>query len=176
MSAILQGCGKEFTVRVLDSREKTTFPAGQDQSCCAAMESAASRSSDCRSGECGWCHSRLIAGRVFVPESADGSRMADKKFGWILPCTTYALSDVELEFFPLICQLILYGWSKAYRAIHTPAGQYTGVYKIKPPPFGRRFDFYERRLLSGACLSYDFLTNHEKVMGQTTIAASTTRK
>ena len=65
--------------------------------------------------------------------------------------------------------------------IHPPAGQYTGVYKIgtsarraEVPILG--FDFYKRRLLSGACLSYDFLANHEKVMGQTTIAASTTRK
>ena len=65
--------------------------------------------------------------------------------------------------------------------IHPPAGQYTGVHKIGTSALRAEvlildFDFYERRLLSGACLSYDFLTNHEKVMGQTTIAASTTRK
>ena len=65
--------------------------------------------------------------------------------------------------------------------IHPPAGQYTGVYKIRTSALRAEvlilgFDFYERRLLSGACLSYGFLANHEKVMGQTTIAVSTTRK
>ena len=65
--------------------------------------------------------------------------------------------------------------------IHPPAGQCTGVHKIRTSALWAEvlildFDFYERRLLSGACLSYDFLANHEKVMGQTTIAVSTTRK
>ena len=65
--------------------------------------------------------------------------------------------------------------------IHPPAGQYTGVYKIRTSALRAEvlilgFDFYERRLLSGACLSYGFLANRENVMGQTTIATSTTRK
>ena len=55
---------------------------------------------DCRSGICGWCHSRLICGNVFIPESVDGRREADKKFGWIHPCATYPLSDIEMEVFP----------------------------------------------------------------------------
>ncbi len=57
--------------------------------------------SDCRSGECGWCHSRLISGEVFTPEQMDRRRMADRKFGWIHPCCAYPLSDVELEIFPM---------------------------------------------------------------------------
>ena len=98
-----EACGKEFTVTVWIRGEKTTVPCRADQSLLRAMEGAGIRvPSDCRSGECGWCHSRLMVGRVFVPESADGRRMADKKFGWIHPCNTYALSDVELEVFPLI--------------------------------------------------------------------------
>ena len=65
--------------------------------------------------------------------------------------------------------------------IHPPAGQCTGVHKIRTSALRAGglilgFDFYERRLFSGACLSYGFLANHEKVMGQTTIAVSTTRK
>ena len=56
---------------------------------------------DCRSGICGWCHSRLICGNVFIPESADGRREADKKFGWVHPCATYPLSDIEMEVFPV---------------------------------------------------------------------------
>ena len=53
--------------------------------------------SRCRSGQCGWCHSRLVSGEVFIPDEADGRREADKKFGWIHPCCTYPLSDIELD-------------------------------------------------------------------------------
>lgn len=54
----------------------------------------------CRSGECGWCHARLVSGEVFVPEHADGRRGADLKFGWLHPCASFPRSDVELEIFP----------------------------------------------------------------------------
>lgn len=57
--------------------------------------------SHCRSGECGWCHSKLVSGDVYVPEDADGRRMADKKFGWIHPCCSYPLSDIEICVYPL---------------------------------------------------------------------------
>lgn len=53
--------------------------------------------SRCRSGQCGWCHSMLVSGEVFIPDEADGRREADKKFGWIHPCCTYPLSDIELD-------------------------------------------------------------------------------
>ena len=97
-----EAAGKEFTITVWIRGEKTTVPCKAEQSLLRAMEGAGIRvPSDCRSGQCGWCHSRLISGKVFVPESADGRRMADKKFGWIHPCSTYALSDVEVEVFPL---------------------------------------------------------------------------
>lgn len=51
----------------------------------------------CRSGECGWCHSRLVSGDVYVPERTDGRREADKKYGYVHPCATFPLSDVVLE-------------------------------------------------------------------------------
>lgn len=51
----------------------------------------------CRSGQCSWCHSRLVSGEVFIPDEADGRREADKKFGWIHPCCTYPLSDIKLD-------------------------------------------------------------------------------
>ena len=53
--------------------------------------------SRCRSGECGWCHSRLISGKVYIPKEIDGRRMADMKYGYIHPCATFALSDLEIE-------------------------------------------------------------------------------
>lgn len=53
--------------------------------------------SHCRSGACGWCHSRLVSGDVFCPKSVDGRREADLKFGYIHPCVSFPLSDLEIE-------------------------------------------------------------------------------
>ena len=95
--------GKEFviTVHIRGEIRRVSCPA--DMSLLRAMEAAGIRvPSDCRSGECGWCHSRLISGDVFIPKKTEKRRLADKKFGWIHPCVTYALSDVELEVFPLM--------------------------------------------------------------------------
>ena len=53
--------------------------------------------SHCRSGVCGWCHSRLVSGDVYVPSTIDGRRMADVDYGYIHPCGTFPLGDVVLE-------------------------------------------------------------------------------
>lgn len=90
--------GKSFTITVTIRGEKQTVPCRAEQTLLSAMEAAGIRApSHCRSGECGWCHSRLVSGEVYVPEDSDGRRLADKKFGWVHPCRTYPLSDVELE-------------------------------------------------------------------------------
>lgn len=51
----------------------------------------------CRSGECGWCHTLLKSGKVFIPENLDFRRKADEIYGFIHPCCSFALTDVELE-------------------------------------------------------------------------------
>lgn len=95
--------GKKFKIKVLVRGESFEAECESDQTLLNAMESAGiSVPSDCRSGECGWCHSRLISGNVFIPEKSDKRRAADKKFGWIHPCITYPLSDIEIEVFPLM--------------------------------------------------------------------------
>ncbi len=49
----------------------------------------------CRSGECGWCHTKLVKGTVYVPRSiSDGRRMADYDYGYIHPCCTFPTSDL----------------------------------------------------------------------------------
>ena len=53
--------------------------------------------SKCRSGECGYCRSKLLEGDVFITEDNDGRRAADKKFGFIHPCSSYPLSDLFVE-------------------------------------------------------------------------------
>lgn len=98
-----EAAGKEFkvTVQIRGDVKETTCKA--DTTLLKAMEDAGIRvPNDCRSGSCGWCHSRLISGDVFIPETADGRRAADKKFGWIHPCVSYPLSDIEIEVFPML--------------------------------------------------------------------------
>ena len=51
----------------------------------------------CRGGICGYCRSRLVSGEVYIPEDIDGRRIHDKEIGYIHPCATYPLTDIELE-------------------------------------------------------------------------------
>lgn len=94
--------GKEFTLTVVIRGDKKTVPVRSDEPILWAIENAGIKApSHCRSGECGWCHSRLVSGDVYVRPDGDGRRLADRKFGWIHPCASYALGDLEIEIFPL---------------------------------------------------------------------------
>ena len=93
--------GKSYSLTVDIRGEKTVIPCKADESLLWAMEHAGIKApAHCRSGECGWCHSRLVKGQVYIPAEADGRRLGDKKFGWIHPCVSFPLSDVELSIFP----------------------------------------------------------------------------
>ncbi len=50
----------------------------------------------CRSGECSACRTRLLSGRVFTPPQAR-VRFSDQRLGFIHPCMSYAISDLELR-------------------------------------------------------------------------------
>ena len=93
-----QAAGKTYNITVLIRGESQTVPCRADQTLLDALERAGIRApSHCRSGECGWCHSRLVSGDVYIPEDTDGRRAADKNFGWIHPCCSYPISDVTLD-------------------------------------------------------------------------------
>ena len=51
----------------------------------------------CRSGECGFCHSHLISGKVYVPKHLEYRRLADYKFNCFHPCCSFPLTDLEIE-------------------------------------------------------------------------------
>lgn len=51
----------------------------------------------CCSGECGWCHSLLINGRVYCQKQLEHRREADIDFNYIHPCCTFPLTDIEIE-------------------------------------------------------------------------------
>ena len=65
-----------------------------------AMERAGlAAPSRCRSGVCGFCHSRLIKGTYKMV--ADFRRIADKEFNFIHPCCSYPTSDLEIDVPPI---------------------------------------------------------------------------
>lgn len=69
-----------------------------NESILVALERAGIESpARCRSGECGFCRSKLVDGEVFIPSNTDGRRIADIKFGYIHPCSTYPMSDITIK-------------------------------------------------------------------------------
>jgi ferredoxin-NADP reductase len=90
--------GKEFRLKVCIGGQSAELPTKASETVLVAMERAGlTPPSQCRSGECGFCRSRLVSGDVFVIPDSDGRRAADKQFGFVHPCSSYPLSDLEIE-------------------------------------------------------------------------------
>lgn len=89
---------REFSITVRSCGKQTVIKASANESVLAAMERAGiAAPSRCRSGECGFCHSRLVSGDVFIPEASDGRRAGDKVFGYIHPCASYPIGDLVID-------------------------------------------------------------------------------
>ncbi|HOD02630.1 MAG TPA: 2Fe-2S iron-sulfur cluster-binding protein [Clostridiales bacterium] len=93
--------GKEFYLTVYKRGDIIAeLKCHADESILAALErGGVAAHSLCRSGECGFCRSKLTAGEVFIPKETDKRRMADAKYNIIHPCCTYPASDVAIEIF-----------------------------------------------------------------------------
>ena len=90
--------GGTFKARIIIHDKEYEIPASANEPLLIAIERAGiTAPSRCRSGECGWCRSRLLSGEVYIPAVTDGRREADKDFGYIHPCSSFPLSDVVLE-------------------------------------------------------------------------------
>ncbi len=88
-------------ITVVARGEKQVVEASVEDTIMASLERNGIRvPARCRSGECGWCHSKLVSGKVYVPKSVDGRRLADFDYGYIHPCCTFPLSDVEIVISP----------------------------------------------------------------------------
>lgn len=86
----------ELVVRIRD--ERYVLPAKNSETLVTAMERAGIQAPvRCRNGVCGFCHSRVVKGDYCVEPHDDFRRAADRKFGYIHPCTTYPESDMEIE-------------------------------------------------------------------------------
>lgn len=96
-----QNVNEQYNITVLFDGEKKTIKASSDTSILRSLEGAGINApAHCRSGECGWCHSRLVSGDIYTPKSIDGRREADLIYGYIHPCCSFPLSDIEIEINP----------------------------------------------------------------------------
>ena len=86
-----------FKVTVHVGNLSKEIPASATESVLVALERANfAPPAKCRSGECGFCRSRLVSGTLFISPVSDWRRSADKKFNYFHPCSSYPTSDLEI--------------------------------------------------------------------------------
>ena len=91
-----------YPITVTIAGKEQLITASSDESILRSLEkNGIAAPAHCRSGECGWCHSRLVSGEVYVPKSVDGRREADLQYGYIHPCCSFPLSDLVIEVPPV---------------------------------------------------------------------------
>ena len=89
---------RTFTLTVHMRDKVYNVNALENETLLTAMEKAGIKApSRCKSGSCGFCHSRLIKGEYHVNKEHEYRRLADFKFGYIHPCCTYPESDMEID-------------------------------------------------------------------------------
>lgn len=89
---------KVFKVTVRQGEKEYRIEASADEPVLAALERNGIKApSRCRSGECGWCRSKLLRGTVFIPEENEGRRYGDKEYNYIHPCASFPTSDLTIE-------------------------------------------------------------------------------
>ena len=86
----------ELTVVMNDGIERK-IPARADEPILVAFERAGIEApSKCRSGECGFCRSKLVSGECYTPGKVERRRQYDKVTGYIHPCCTFPKSDCRI--------------------------------------------------------------------------------
>ena len=90
--------GKTFELTVLRGVHEDVIPAKATESLVTACERAGIiLLTDCRSGECGFCRTKVLSGEYFVCPENDGRRAADKDFNYVHACSAYPLSDMKIK-------------------------------------------------------------------------------
>ena len=89
---------EEVTIKVTIQDNTYTVTGKSTDSVMQILEkNGISAPARCRSGECGFCHSHLLSGKVYVPKHLEYRRLADYKFGCIHPCCSFPLTDLEID-------------------------------------------------------------------------------
>ena len=87
-----------FTITVVRGISEVEIPAKATESIVVALERAGIRiETGCRSGECGFCRTKVLSGDYFVCPEGDGRRAADKEFDYVHACAAYPLSDMKVK-------------------------------------------------------------------------------
>ncbi len=87
-----------FTLTVMRGIHKDEILARACESLVVACERAGILLlTDCRSGECGFCRTKVLKGDYYVCPEGDGRRAADKDFNYVHACATYPLSDMTIK-------------------------------------------------------------------------------
>jgi ferredoxin-NADP reductase len=89
---------KVFKIKIHIGDLTKEIPAIATESVLIALERAnLNPPSKCRSGECGFCRSLLIDGKVYINPVSDWRKGADKKFNYFHPCASYPITDLEIN-------------------------------------------------------------------------------
>ena len=90
--------GKEFSIKVRQGAGEYDIKASSEEPILVAVERAGiTAPSRCRSGECGWCRSKVISGTYYAPAENENRRWADVKWDYIHPCASFPTSDMVIE-------------------------------------------------------------------------------
>ena len=89
---------REFSITVINRGNESMIKASSNETVLCAFERAGIEvPARCHTGECGFCRSKLINGKVYIPEGEDKRRIADMQFNFIHPCCCYPESDLVVR-------------------------------------------------------------------------------
>ncbi len=89
---------KEFNITVINRGNESVIKANSNETVLCAFERAGIEvPARCHTGECGFCRSKLVSGKVYIPEGEDKRRIADMQFNFIHPCCCYPESDLVIR-------------------------------------------------------------------------------
>ena len=88
----------EYNITVINRGNETVIKASSNETVLCAFERAGIEvPARCHTGECGFCRSKLVSGKVYIPEGEDKRRIADMQFNFIHPCCCYPESDLVVR-------------------------------------------------------------------------------
>ncbi len=89
---------KEFSITVINRGNESVIKSNSNETVLCAFERAGIEvPARCHTGECGFCRSKLVSGKVYIPEGEDKRRIADMQFNFIHPCCCYPESDLVIR-------------------------------------------------------------------------------
>lgn len=89
---------KEYSITVVNRGDESVIKASSSETVLCAFERAGIVvPARCHTGECGFCRSKLVSGKVYIPEGEDKRRIADMQFNFIHPCCCYPESDLVVR-------------------------------------------------------------------------------